>query len=103
MAEYIKQKWQNEYGIKTQLIRYKVLLSSPSPTKRSSVCLLTSKGEVMFITQATEKAVEVSEKQGKALPPFAAYSTSGNVTVRKNPRHSKRLNVVKPKLNFFPS
>jgi hypothetical protein len=38
---------------------------------------------VNFTTQHTEKAVEASEKQGVVLPPFAAYSPSGNVTVRK--------------------
>ena len=80
---YIKDKWQNEYGIEAKLIRYNVLLSFPSKEKHSAVHLINSRNKVNFTTQLMEKAVETSEKQSGVLPPFAAYSPSGNITVRK--------------------
>ena len=82
LALYIKDKW-HEYGIAAKLIHYNVLLSFPSKEKFSAVQLINSKDKVNFTTQHKEKAVEASERQSGVLPPFAAYSPSGNVTVRE--------------------
>jgi N-acetylated-alpha-linked acidic dipeptidase len=81
LASYIKDKWQNEYGIEAKLIRYNVMLSFPSKEKTSAVHLINSKDEINFTTQHKEKALEASENQSEILPPFAAYSPSGNITV----------------------
>ena len=82
LAEYIRTKWQNEYGIEAKLIRYNVQLSLPSKENQSSVHLINSQDKLAFTTQHTEKPVEDSEKHGNVLRPFAAYSPSGNITVR---------------------
>ncbi|XP_046848133.1 putative N-acetylated-alpha-linked acidic dipeptidase [Xenia sp. Carnegie-2017] len=81
LALYIKNKWEKEYGIPSKLIRYNVLLSFPSKEKQSGGYLINSNGKVKFTTQTREKPVEISEENDNALPSFAAYSISGNVTV----------------------
>ena len=88
-AKYIKEKWE-EYGLdKVELKKYDVLLSYP---ERPGIASITSaNGSSVFTAQRKEKVLEDSEDNPDVLPPFNAYSSSGNVTVsvNKDPKVSK--------------
>ena len=81
-AEHIKKKWE-EYGIdKVEMKKYDVLLSYPERPGIASI--KTDNGSTLFTAQRKEKVLESSENNTNVLPPFNAYSSSGNVTVRLN-------------------
>lgn len=78
-AEHIKTKWE-EFGLdKVELKKYDVLLSYPEIPGIASI--KSADGSTLFTAQRKEKVLESSENDPNVLPPFNAYSSSGNVTV----------------------
>lgn len=78
-AEHIKTKWE-EFGLdKVELKKYDVLLSYPEIPGIASI--KSEDGSTSFTAQRKEKVLEPSENDPNVLPPFNAYSSSGNVTV----------------------
>lgn len=77
-AEHIKTKWE-EFGLdKVELKKYDVLLSYPEIPGIASI--KSADGSTLFTAQRKEKVLESSENDPNVLPPFNAYSSSGNVT-----------------------
>ena len=78
-AVHIKKKWE-EFGLdKVELKKYDVLLSYPETPGIASI--KSGDGSTLFTAQRREKVLEPSENNTNVLPPFNAYSSSGNVTV----------------------
>lgn len=78
-AEHIKKKWE-EFGLeKVEMKKYDVLLSYPETPGIASI--KSGDGSTLFTAQRKEKVLEPSENDTNVLPPFNAYSSSGNVTV----------------------
>ena len=78
-AIHIKKKWE-EFGLdKVELKRYDVLLSYPEVPGIASI--KSGDGSTLFTAQRKEKVLEPAENDSNVLPPFNAYSSSGNVTV----------------------
>lgn len=59
--------------------KYDVLLSYPERPGIASI--KSDNGSTLFTAQRKEKVLESSENNTEVLPPFNAYSSSGNVTV----------------------
>ena len=79
-AQYIEKKWKS-YGFdKVELKKYDVLLSYP---KRPGIASIKAEnGTTLFTAQEKEKILHQDENNSAVLPPFNAYSGSGNVTVK---------------------
>lgn len=78
-ADHIKKKWE-EFGLdKVEMKKYEVLLSYPETPGIASI--KSGDGSTLFTAQRKEKVLESSENDSNVLPPFNAYSSSGNVTV----------------------
>ena len=78
-ALYIQKEWQR-FGFEVKLKKYDVLLSFP---KRPNIASIVNRdGQVSFTAQRTEKVLENDENHPDVVPPFNAFSASGNVTVR---------------------
>lgn len=78
-AEYIKKKWEESGLDKVELKKYDVLLSYPERPGIASI--KSADGSTLFTAQRKEKVLEPSENNSDVLPPFNAYSSSGNITV----------------------
>ena len=78
-AEHIKKKWE-EFGLdKVEMKKYDVLLSYPE--NPGIAAIKSGDGSTLFTAHRKEKVLEPSENDSNVLPPFNAYSSSGNVTV----------------------
>lgn len=78
-AEHIKKKWEESGLDKVELKKYDVLLSYPERPGIASI--KSADGSTLFTAQRKEKVLEPSENNSDVLPPFNAYSSSGNITV----------------------
>ncbi len=78
-AQRIKKKWEESGFDKVELKKYDVLLSYPERPGIASI--KSDNGTTLFTAQRKEKVLEPSENKPDVLPPFNAYSSSGNVTV----------------------
>ena len=63
-----------------ELKKYDVLLSYPERPGIASI--KSANGSTILTAQRKDKVLEDSEDNPDVLPPFNAYSSSGNVTVR---------------------
>lgn len=81
----MKEEWTN-YGLdKVELIKYDILLSYPKKNTLPLARILnSSSGAEVFRARQKEKTVQAEEDNDKVLPPFNAYSASGNVTVSQS-------------------
>ncbi|XP_078349184.1 putative N-acetylated-alpha-linked acidic dipeptidase isoform X2 [Oculina patagonica] len=79
-AQRIKKKWEESGFDKVELKKYDVLLSYPERPGIASI--KSDNGTTLFTAQRKEKVLEPSENKPDVLPPFNAYSSSGNVTAR---------------------
>ncbi|XP_048581460.1 N-acetylated-alpha-linked acidic dipeptidase 2 isoform X2 [Nematostella vectensis] len=76
----IRDTWQ-KYGFdKVELTSYDVMLSYPQANQVNTAKIISNTGDVIYKTRTQEKVYEPSEKDPSAIPPFLAYSPSGNVT-----------------------
>ena len=64
-----------------ELKTYDVLLSYP--VRPGLAAIVADNGSSLFTAQRKEKILEPSENHTDVLPPFNAYSSSGNVSVRR--------------------
>ena len=78
-AQYIAKEWTS-YGFdKVELKKYDVLLSYPVRPGRASI--VAENGSTLFKAQEKEKILHQNENHPDVLPPFNAYSGSGNIRV----------------------
>ena len=76
----IKAEWE-KYGLdKVELKGYDVLLSFPAKPGKASI---EGENGTLFTAQRKEKTLHHAENDPRALPPFNAFSPSGNVQVRQ--------------------
>ncbi|KXJ08870.1 N-acetylated-alpha-linked acidic dipeptidase 2 [Exaiptasia diaphana] len=79
----MKEEWTNHGLDKVELIKYDILLSFPKKNVLPLARIInSSSGAEVFRARQKEKTVEAKEDNDKVLPPFNAYSASGNVTGR---------------------
>ena len=79
-ARHIEKKWKDFGFDKVELKKYDVLLSYPERPGIASI--LAKDGSALFTAQRMEKILQQDENNSDVLPPFNAYSSSGNVTVK---------------------
>jgi len=79
-ARHIEKKWKDFGFDKVELKKYDVLLSYPE--RPGIVSILAKDGSTLFTAQRMEKILQQAENNSDVLPPFNAYSSSGNVTAR---------------------
>ncbi|XP_048586711.1 N-acetylated-alpha-linked acidic dipeptidase 2 [Nematostella vectensis] len=79
-ALYMQKEWL-KYGVDSaELKKYNVLLSYP--TRPGLASILNTNGSEMFRASQREKSLNKDEEKPNVLPPFHAYSPSGQVTGR---------------------
>ncbi|KAL3873960.1 hypothetical protein ACJMK2_037035 [Sinanodonta woodiana] len=66
---------------------YRVLLSYPEQRDPNFVELLSSNGTVLYTSPLTEQIINPEENKTGVVPPFNAYSATGDVKVRLAERH----------------
>ena len=77
----IKAEWE-KYGLdKVELKRYDILLSFPAKPGKASI---EGENGTLFTAQRKEKILDPAENDPRVLPPFNAFSASGNVQVRQS-------------------
>ncbi|EDO42629.1 predicted protein [Nematostella vectensis] len=78
LAEYIQDKWQ-QYGVERVVLKkYDALVSVPE--EPGYVTVRDSDGQVIFKSAGREKPLLPEENSTRVLPPYSAYSPSGEVT-----------------------
>jgi hypothetical protein len=78
-ALYMQKEWR-KYGLdKVKLKKYDILLSFPR--KPGLARIVDGNGAEIFRAQQKEKVLVKGEDHPGVLPPFNAFSGSGNVTV----------------------
>ncbi|EDO43051.1 predicted protein [Nematostella vectensis] len=79
-ALYMQKEWL-KYGVDSaELKKYNVLLSYP--TRPGLASIWNTNGSEMFRASQREKSLNKDEEKPNVLPPFHAYSPSGQVTGR---------------------
>ena len=78
-ARHIAKEWKKSGFDKVELKKYDVLLSYPEREGMASI--KNDNGTTLFTAQIKEKVLQPDENNSDVLPPFNAYSGSGNVTV----------------------
>lgn len=78
LAKVMKKKWK-EYGLdKTELFKYKLLLSFPE--RPAELYLMNGYEEHKKLTIKIEDGKKPSERNGDPVYPFNAYSVSGDIS-----------------------
>ncbi len=81
-AEELIEFW-NDAGLdRTELYPYDVLLSYPSEENPNHLVILNQQKEALFTSQLYEKILRPEQNQSDVVPPFNAYSASGQPKVR---------------------
>ena len=81
LAEMIYRKWQTYNFDSVELFNYSVLLSYPNTSNPNTLTLRDSNGETLYQSHiALEPPLTPGENDPRVVPPFNAFSGSGNVT-----------------------
>jgi hypothetical protein len=91
LADEISSIWTGQ-GLHVVRRNYDVLLSYPNATDPSIVELWdTSSGTLLHRSAAMEDVLTPEQNASDMIPPYNAYSPSGDVTVRSSTMYSCRL------------
>ena len=80
LATRIRQTWKDQ-GMDVKQYWYNVLLSFPDRDSPNKVSLLDHTGTVRFSSQTVETPLTSGTNISEMIPPFNAYSPSGDVEV----------------------
>jgi len=98
LTDLIEATWQGQ-GLDLVTRRsYDVLLSYPNTSDPNTVQIIDSQNRTIFQSTIYEKVLQADENETDSVPPFHAYSPSGDVTVRiETDQKSNYTRLNKPK------
>ena len=81
MANELRDIWLDQGLDHVTQVQYDVLLSYPNMSDLSVIELLDHDGNVTFATQKVEEVIDSADNNSDIIPPFNAYSATGDVEV----------------------
>ena len=96
-ADEIKRFWETEAVLdRVQIYPYDVLLSYPEQDSPNRIVIKDVNDQDLFTTQLYESILDPEQNQSDVVPPFNAFSASGEPKVGFTIYHNK---TVDPKMN----
>ena len=81
-ADQLRQFWQHEACLdQVHIYPYDVLLSYPDIRSPNKIVIKDENDQDIFTTQLFEKVLDPDQNQTDVIPPFNAYSASGEPKV----------------------